>query len=176
MRQRVDFSDPYYRTPARFVARRDLKLDAITPAALEGRKVGVVAGTAHEAYMKNLFTEAELHSYPSAGGRALRAASRARSTCCSATASRLSFWLNGTNSAGCCEFRGGPYLESRYFGEGVGIAVRKGNDLMRPRLRLGAVPAVGERPLHRPVAALFPDQPVLIFSYLSPLAGRGKKV
>ena len=43
----------------------------------------------------------------------------------------LSFWLNGTNSAGCCEFRGGPYLESRYFGEGVGIAVRKGNDLLR---------------------------------------------
>ena len=28
-------------------------------------------------------------------------------------------------------FRGGPFLESRYFGEGVGIAVRRGNELMR---------------------------------------------
>ena len=38
MRQKVDFSHPYYRTPARFVARRDLKgLKVITPAALEGR-------------------------------------------------------------------------------------------------------------------------------------------
>ena len=43
----------------------------------------------------------------------------------------LAFWLNGTDSAGCCVFRGGPYLESRFFGEGIGIAVRRGNDLLR---------------------------------------------
>ena len=43
----------------------------------------------------------------------------------------LAFWLNGTDSNGCCVFRGGPYLESRFFGEGVGIAVRRGNDLLR---------------------------------------------
>ena len=43
----------------------------------------------------------------------------------------LAFWLNGTDSANCCVFRGGPFLESRYFGEGVGIAVKKGNDLLR---------------------------------------------
>ena len=43
----------------------------------------------------------------------------------------LAFWLNGTNSGGCCVFRGGPFLESRFFGEGVGIAVRHGNDLLR---------------------------------------------
>ena len=47
LRQRVDFSDPYYRTPARFVARRDLDLQEVRPQAMEGRKVGVIAGTAH---------------------------------------------------------------------------------------------------------------------------------
>src|SRR5664279_5675781 len=64
MRRQVDFSDPYYRTPARFVARRDLALDQVRPEALEGKKIAVVAGTAHEAYLKTLFTEAELHPYP----------------------------------------------------------------------------------------------------------------
>ena len=34
-------------------------------------------------------------------------------------------WLAGSASADCCVFKGGPYLESRFFGEGVGIAVRK---------------------------------------------------
>jgi polar amino acid transport system substrate-binding protein len=29
---------------------------------------------------------------------------------------------------------GGPFVESRYFGEGIGIAVRKGNDLLRTSL------------------------------------------
>jgi polar amino acid transport system substrate-binding protein len=33
-------------------------------------------------------------------------------------------------SEGCCEFRGGPYLDTTYFGEGVGIAVKKGNRQM----------------------------------------------
>jgi len=39
----------------------------------------------------------------------------------------LTFWINGVTSDGCCEFRGGPYLDTKYFGEGVGIAVKKGN-------------------------------------------------
>ena len=43
----------------------------------------------------------------------------------------LALWLDGTDAEGCCAFLGGPFTESRYFGEGVGIAVRKGNDLMR---------------------------------------------
>src|ERR1700720_4141992 len=39
LRTRVDFSDPYYRIPARFVSRKDSVLREIRPEALEGRKV-----------------------------------------------------------------------------------------------------------------------------------------
>ena len=46
----------------------------------------------------------------------------------------LAFWINGTDSGDCCAFSGGPFVESRYFGEGIGIAVRKGNDLLRQAL------------------------------------------
>ena len=66
MRARVDFSDPYYRTPARFVALRNSPIDDVRPEALEGKKIAVVTGTAHEAYLKTLFTEAELRPYPDA--------------------------------------------------------------------------------------------------------------
>ncbi|MBX6327609.1 MAG: transporter substrate-binding domain-containing protein [Pseudolabrys sp.] len=129
-RARVDFSDPYYRTPARFVARHDFDVKVITPQALEGRTVAVVAGTAHEAYLKTLFTEAKVRSYPTA--EAARAALMKREVdFLFGDGISLAFWLNGTSSAGCCEFRGGPYLESRYFGDGVGIAVRKNNDVLR---------------------------------------------
>ena len=31
-------------------------------------------------------------------------------------------------------FSGGPFVESRFFGEGIGIAVRKGNDVLRQAL------------------------------------------
>ena len=130
MRKQVDFSDPYYRTPARFVARRDVEIDDVRPEALEGKKIAVVAGTAHEAYLKTLFTEAELHPYPNADA-ARFALKKGEVALLFDDGISLAFWLNGTDSAGCCEFRGGPYMETRFFGEGVGIAVKRGNDLLR---------------------------------------------
>ena len=130
MRQKVDFSDPYYRVPARFVSRKDVVFDEIKPEALEGKKIAVVAGTAHEAYLKDLFTEAELRPYPSQ--EAARAAlKKGEADLLFGDGVSLAFWLNGTDSTGCCVFRGGPYTESRFFGEGIGIAVRRNNDLMR---------------------------------------------
>lgn len=129
-RKQVDFSDPYYRTPARFVSRRDVKIDDVRPQALEGRKIGVVAGSAHEAFLKALFTEAVLHPYPNADA-ARFALKKGEVDLLFGDGISLAFWLNGTDSANCCIFRGGPFLESRYFGEGVGIAVRRGNDLLR---------------------------------------------
>jgi polar amino acid transport system substrate-binding protein len=130
MRKLVDFSDPYYRTPARFVSRRGVEIDDVRPEALEGKRIGVVAGTAHEAFLKTLFTEAVLHPYPNA--EAARAAlKKGEVDLLFGDGISLAFWLNGTDSAGCCDFRGGPYMESRYFGEGVGIAVKRGNDLLR---------------------------------------------
>jgi polar amino acid transport system substrate-binding protein len=130
MRARVDFSDPYYRTPARFVARRDSKIEDVRPETLEGKKIGVVAGTAHEAYLKALFTEAELRPYPDADA-ARFALKRGEIDLLFGDGVSLAFWLNGTDSANCCMFKGGPYLESRFFGEGVGIVVKRGNDLLR---------------------------------------------
>ncbi|HVV80325.1 MAG TPA: transporter substrate-binding domain-containing protein [Pseudolabrys sp.] len=130
LRRRIDFSDPYYRTPARFVSRKDVEIDDVRPVGLEGKRIGAIAGTAHEAYLRTLFTEAELHSYPNA--EELRAAlRRGEIDLLFGDGIALSFWLNGTDSAGCCVFRGGPFTESRFFGEGIGIAVRRGNDVLR---------------------------------------------
>jgi polar amino acid transport system substrate-binding protein len=102
----------------------------VRPADLEGKRIGVIAGTAHEAYLRTLFTEVELHSYPNADD--VRAAlKRGEIDMLFGDGIALSFWLNGTDSGGCCVFRGGPFTESRFFGEGVGIAVRRGNTLLR---------------------------------------------
>jgi polar amino acid transport system substrate-binding protein len=129
-RQRVDFSDPYYRATARFVGRRDTTLKEVVPEGTEGKKIAVVAGTAHEQYLKTFFTEAELKTYPNmeAARTALR---KGEADLLFGDGIALAFWLNGTDSAGCCGFVGGPYTESRYFGEGVGIAMKRGNDTLR---------------------------------------------
>jgi polar amino acid transport system substrate-binding protein len=132
-RRRADFTDPYYRTPARFVARVDSPIGDVLPELVEGKKIAVVAGTAHEAFLKQMFTAAEIRSC--ANAEAAREALRNKDVdLLFGDGVALAFWLNGSDSAGCCVFRGGPYLESRYFGEGVGIAVKRGNDLLRQAL------------------------------------------
>jgi polar amino acid transport system substrate-binding protein len=129
-RRRVDFSEPYYRTPARFVARRSAAIEDFGPEFLEGKTVAVVTGTAHEAYLKTLFTEVEARPYADIDAARL-ALRRGDVDLLFGDGISLAFGLNGTDSGNCCVFRGGPYLESRYFGEGVGIAVRRGNELLR---------------------------------------------
>ena len=132
-RRRADFTDPYYRTPARFVARADSPIGDVEPELVEGKKIAVVAGTAHEAFLKEMFTEAEVRPY--ANAQAAREALRSKDVdLLFGDGIALAFWLNGSDSAGCCAFRGGPFMESRFFGEGVGIAVRRGNDLLRQAL------------------------------------------
>jgi polar amino acid transport system substrate-binding protein len=133
LRQRVDFSDPYYRSPARFVARRDTTLADAMPERLEGKKIAAVSGTAHEAYVKTFFTEAELRPYPSADA-AREGLRRGEVDLLFGDGIGLAFWLNGSDSTNCCKFVGGPFTESRYFGEGIGIAVKRGNDTLRQAL------------------------------------------
>jgi polar amino acid transport system substrate-binding protein len=135
-RRRIDFTDPYYRSPARFVVRRDSTIDDVRPERLEGRKVAVVAKTAHEAYLRAFFTEVEIrpHANAEAAREALR---RGEADLLFGDGIALAFWLNGTDSAGCCKFTGGPFTESRYFGEGIGIAVRRGNETLRLALNWG---------------------------------------
>ena len=130
-RARLDFTQPYYQTPARFVTLRDAALPDVTPNAMAGRKIGVVAGSAHRAYIEAFFPLAVVAPYPDAS--ALREAlRRGEIDTLFGDGLALAIWLGGASSEACCAFAGGPFTESKYFGEGVGIAVRKDDaDLRR---------------------------------------------
>jgi polar amino acid transport system substrate-binding protein len=132
-RKRADFSEPYYRPAARFVARKEAAIPVVKPEMLEGKKIAVVAGTAHEQYLRALFTEADIRPLPSAA-EAREALRKGEVDLVFGDGFALAFWLNGTEASDCCAFAGGPFTESRYFGEGVGIAVRRGNETLRQAL------------------------------------------
>ena len=124
LRERIDFTQPYYQTPARFVAKKDFPVVDATPATLAGKGIGVVAGSAHEAYLATFFPGVARKPYPDF--KAMRDALRDGATDAAfADGLTLSVWLAGESSGDCCAFKGGPFVESRYFGEGIGIAVRK---------------------------------------------------
>jgi polar amino acid transport system substrate-binding protein len=122
--QAVDFTDRYYNTPARFAGKRDGVHLEVTPDGLEGKKIAVAKGTAHEAYLRTFFRDSTIRAYPTP--------ELARDALITGAADLLfddgiglAFWLNGTASRACCEFKGGPFSEPKYFGDGVAIAVNR---------------------------------------------------
>ena len=107
-RRRADFTDAYYRTPARFVARTDSPIGDVLPERLEGKKIAVIAGTAHEAYLKAMFTEAEVKPYPTAEA-AREALRRKEVDLLFGDGIALAFWLNGATLAAAALFAVGRF-------------------------------------------------------------------
>lgn len=128
-RAKAEFTDRYYRTPARFAAKKDSPLKDISPELIAGKSVAVATGSAHEAYIRIFFAETAIKSYPNTAA-AFEALKNGEAELAFGDGIALAFWLNGSDSADCCNFRGGPFTESRFFGEGVGIAVKPGNDTL----------------------------------------------
>lgn len=129
-RASLEFSEHYLGTPARFVGRLGLGLKAATPEEVAAKKVGVVSRTAHEAYLRSFFNEAAIRTYADLKG-AQDALKKGEVDLIFADGIAMALWLNGTDSANCCAFVGGPFTESRFFGEGFAVAVKAGNDVLR---------------------------------------------
>jgi polar amino acid transport system substrate-binding protein len=130
LRKRFTVTLPYFRTPARFAARKDRDQPAPDPKTIQGRTVAVVGETAHEAYLKAFFPGAAVRSVPdlTAAEAALRSG---EVDFVFADGLGLALWIGGTEAGGCCGFAGGPYLESRFFGEGVGFVFRPEDEVLR---------------------------------------------
>jgi polar amino acid transport system substrate-binding protein len=122
----VDFTDSYYATPAKFVVRNSSELRSVRPEDVEDLKIAVTKGTAHEAYLRHFFAKSEIVPFDT-DDEARTALKTEQVDLLFGDAISMMFWINGSDSAGCCQFRGRGFLEGKYFGEGVGIAVGKGN-------------------------------------------------
>ncbi|MCH9807623.1 MAG: transporter substrate-binding domain-containing protein [Alphaproteobacteria bacterium] len=122
--KRFAFSDRYFHTPGRFAGlRRDPTVIA-TPEGLESKRIAVASGSAHEAFLRQYFRGSRILVFdnPEIAREALKAG---EVDVVFGDAISLSFWVNGTASEQCCDFKGGAYLEPKFFGDGIAIAISK---------------------------------------------------
>lgn len=122
-RSRYAFTRPYFQYPARFVVRRAHSINDDLDTGLQGRKIGAVAGSAHEAMLKSFFPRATVVDFDTRDN-ALAAVRSGAADAYFGDGVGLSFWLASESAADCCQFAGGPYLSDRFLGEGLAIAVR----------------------------------------------------
>jgi len=124
LREKFLATRPYFRWPARFAARTDKGLPVPSAAALAGRSVGVIAGSAHAAYLKAFFPKAVPKDFTdlTAAEGALK---RGEIDYLFADGLNLALYVGGQDAETCCALTGGDYLENRYFGEGIGLITRQ---------------------------------------------------
>jgi polar amino acid transport system substrate-binding protein len=121
---KLEFSDRYFHTPGRFAGKKDGVGIEITPEALERQTIAVAKGTAHEAYLKTFFHDSAVKTFDNID-LARDALAEGKVALVFDDGIGLSYWINGTNSRQCCELKGGPFLEPKYFGDGLAIGLPK---------------------------------------------------
>ncbi len=125
-------TQPLFRFPARFAARRE-RAASFDLNALGGARVAVVAGTAHEAYLTALMPGVAREAFldPVEAQSALR---QGKVDYLFGDGLTLALWVGGVASEDCCALVGGPFLESRFFGEGIGFVLRTDDEVLRRAL------------------------------------------
>lgn len=135
LRQRFAVTAPYFKIPARLVTKSaQIKdLPAFSPKDLQGKTIGLVEGTAHEAFAKSFMKTSVLKPYPELAAAEVELKAGAIDYVF-ADGLSLALWIGGEDAGGCCVFAGGPYLESRFFGEGIGFVSRNEDENLRRAL------------------------------------------
>jgi arginine/ornithine transport system substrate-binding protein len=125
----VDFTDKYYRTPTRFVAKKNAGL-TITAAGLKGKRVGVQRTTTYDRFATDTFKESEIVRYAKQDDVFLDlAAGRLDGTLVDWVAASEGFLKTAAGKE--FGFLGPVFIDFKYFGVGAGIAVRKGETVLR---------------------------------------------
>ena len=134
-KRQIDFSDKYYQTPARLCAKKDAGFEG-TAEGQTGKRIGVQRGATHQCYAEKMFPGAEIVLYGTQEEvfRDL-ALGRIDAELSDSLISQESF-LSKPEGADYA-FLGGDHLDVDCYGEGVGIAVRKGDDALRDALSSG---------------------------------------
>jgi polar amino acid transport system substrate-binding protein len=123
-KQKVDFTKKYYQSPSAIVVPKDSTIGGVRPEDLEGKIIGVQVGTTNLNYAEANYRGAEIKSYPTADEYKL-----------DITNGRVDAIMDDiivlrgfveSEAGACCKVVGTIKPDPKIHGEGVGVAIRKG--------------------------------------------------
>lgn len=128
-KKKVDFTDKYYQTPAKFIVDKKSGIKDVSVAAMKGKTIGAQGSTIHANFLQDKYKGSTIKLYKTQDEvNADLAAGRLDALL--ADSAVMLDWLKKKEGA-CCTFVGPAFTEVKYFGVGAGIAVRKGEDKLR---------------------------------------------
>lgn len=126
----VVYSNPYYKTPGHFAARRDGRIGG---TALADQKVAVQKGSTHEAFLKARFPRTELLAVATLEEAEAALVDR-QVDLLFGDRNALLNWMKHGGGDGCCVMVGGDYDDTKFFAHGAGIALRGKDEALRAEI------------------------------------------
>lgn len=135
-KKKVDFTDKYYMTPAKFVVKKGAGIE-ISEKGLKGKTVGVQRATIHENFVRDKFGDTvKIKAYATQDEANMDLVSGRVDLVIADSVVLLGGFLE-TDAGKDFEFVGPGFDDKKWFGEGIGIAVRKGESDLREMLNKG---------------------------------------
>ncbi len=139
-KQKVDFTGKYYTTPAKFVRMKGSGIE-ITDEGLDGLAVGVQRATIHENFLRDNYGDiVTIKAYATQDEANLDFVA-GRVDLLLADSMALQGGFLDTPDGADAEFVGPDFTDPQWFGDGAGIAVRKGEGELLAALN-GAIAAI----------------------------------
>ncbi|WP_309084360.1 ABC transporter substrate-binding protein [Chelativorans sp.] len=129
--EQVDFTNKYYNTPPAVVVPNDSDIAGVTKEDLAGKTIGVQGSTTHANYAEATYTDSDVRLYPTAEEYKLDI-SNGRLDAVMDDIVVLQQWLD-TPDGECCKVAGTVKPVEEIHGQGVGLAIRKGEDELREK-------------------------------------------
>jgi arginine/ornithine transport system substrate-binding protein len=126
-KKKVDFTEKYYMTPAKFVAKKGSGIK-ISKQGLKGKAVGVQRATVTENFLRDNYGDTvKVKSYATLDEAKMDLIS-GRLDLVIADSVVLQGGFLETDDGKGYEFVGPGFSDKKWFGDGIGIAIRKGDD------------------------------------------------
>jgi arginine/ornithine transport system substrate-binding protein len=122
--KKVAFSDKYYQTPAKFARKKGSGIE-ISKEGLKGKTVGVQRATTHDNFISAEFGDSVTIKRYATQDEAYLDAVAGRLDLLLADSVAMADGFIGTEKGMEWELAGPGYTDPKYFGVGVGIAIRK---------------------------------------------------
>jgi lysine-arginine-ornithine-binding protein len=128
----IAFSSKYYETLSMFVAAKRDGGMSTEPAAMRGKTIGVKAGSTNARYVEAVYAPAgaRIRTYLTADEARLDL-SEGRADAILGDKTALLYWLEKSPLGGCCQMVGRDVADAAYFGEGIGVGLRKSDPSLK---------------------------------------------
>lgn len=130
-KQKIDFTDKYYQVASRFVTKKGASFD-FSREGLKGKKVGVQRATTYDKYVTDNFDGVEIKRY-GAQDEAFLDLKAGRLDLVISNIPSVKKGLLDKEGGDAYEMMGPMITDKAWFGEGVGIAIRKNSPELREK-------------------------------------------